>query len=343
MTSRLICIDGAAKGREIALRHDKVRRIAIKSGERSGSLVFAYDEGIWLFRNESPLETRIDGDIISSCTISDGSIIACGASVFEAQIDDSIDDAPTERVDSDEFDAPPVLVEQTEAAEETDSGRLIPPGGFNGRSSRRLSASRIAVVTAGEEHRRKGLLGKVFGRRREAIKRLEQLEDERRNLLIEAGRLALEQQGGIGLPDGYLAALSGGQRVTIGLQQVERPMLEHFRHQRQQLTFLDAEIEGARVDLGLGLELNHSLRQPTLHSEFQKHEEGAFQAMDEMNTEDLQVDMTDGEDDDHESYDFQTQLDSGSQLDGALTNPHPRQPEANSRSSGRRRPQRRRK
>ena len=75
----------------------------------------------------------------------------------------------------------------------------------DGRTRRRISASHKAVIQSPNEDK-PGIferMGQAFRRRDDRLEKLDELEAQRRAVIEEAGRFALEQQGGIGLPKDF--------------------------------------------------------------------------------------------------------------------------------------------
>jgi hypothetical protein len=166
------------------------------------------------------------------------------------------------------------------------------------RRQRRLSASRLAQVDAPEQ--KSGLLskvGQVFANREER-KRLEALEIERRTLLEQAGRLALSENNGFGIPDHLYNPLLKGVQVSLRLQDFSIPTIEYWRSIRGRLTQLDAEIAALRGGLGLGADPGVSMPPQPLASVQRARQNEAFAIMDATATMELAGD--DGEEPGHE-------------------------------------------
>jgi hypothetical protein len=162
------------------------------------------------------------------------------------------------------------------------------------RQSRRITASKEANPGPSEPAGRKPLLARMQEalRRRDdgELKRLEKLEDERTRLLEAAGRLALERQGGIGLPEGVLADLGKGRSVLVDPAQLHMGDLLRFREHCKRLAWLDAEI--AALAAGLSMDTVQVTEPATpLGSEQRDLEGRAFQASDGLRTEELSYDV----------------------------------------------------
>ncbi len=158
------------------------------------------------------------------------------------------------------------------------------------RNSRRISASRLtAVEPAGSG--REGLLskvGRVFGRRDERYKRLEELQAERLGRLAEAGRLALGPGLGLGLGEALVATLLQGGSIALSAADCSTIGLEQWRALRQRLDLLDAEIAALRRLLGLGPDPESTLQQsPTLRVDGKRQQERAFAALDGLSTDEI--------------------------------------------------------
>jgi hypothetical protein len=170
------------------------------------------------------------------------------------------------------------------------------------RSRRRISASQPLVVQNPDNgERRGGIMRKVtrvFMRRGESAEqqRLVELEAQRDQLLAKAGRAALMNQGGLGLPASFLPDLLRGQPVTLSLSQVDRPTLEGFQHMVQDLVHVETEINALRQALGMGDAIISQDQLPQLRTERLQQEQDLFQTMDGMHTEALE-DLIDDDDD----------------------------------------------
>ena len=65
--------------------------------------------------------------------------------------------------------------------------------------------------------------------------RLAELEDQRRVLLLESGRLSLTAAGGMGLPEDFLAALAQNTALTFHPQSCDQTALSEWRSRQRQL------------------------------------------------------------------------------------------------------------
>lgn len=156
------------------------------------------------------------------------------------------------------------------------------------RQQRRMSASRLAHVDAPEP--KNGLLskmGQVFSSQKDR-KRLELLEAERRALLEQAGRLALSENNGFGIPNHLYNPLLKGVQVSLRLQDFSIPAIERWRAIRNRLTQLDAEIGAARAQLGLGSDRSLALPPVPLASDQRAQQDHTFELMDGLATMELE-------------------------------------------------------
>lgn len=153
------------------------------------------------------------------------------------------------------------------------------------RHQRRISASRMSAVA---EPPQTGLLKRVSTALtgRADRQRLEQLEAERREALLEAGRRSLADGTALGLPPEAMLALAHGQPVTIVPELLTG--FARWREDRQRLVRLDAEIAALRQSLGLGPDPGAViLAAPPLRSDEQEKLERAFTTLDAVATQDL--------------------------------------------------------
>jgi hypothetical protein len=158
------------------------------------------------------------------------------------------------------------------------------------RHAKRISASRLSVVEPAPPDDR-GLFQRVsglLGGGRAERQRLEQLEAERQQLLIESGRLSLGAGGGLGLPETAIAALVAGKSVTLGPDEISANILEKWRSQRDRARLIDGEIAAVRRALGLSQDSSPVLMPPpVLRPERKALEERAFHSLDGVSTQDL--------------------------------------------------------
>jgi len=164
------------------------------------------------------------------------------------------------------------------------------PENDRNRRQRRLSASRLAQVEAPEV--KNGLfakVGQVFSNResREDRKRLEHLEVERQALLVQAGRLALSENNGFGIPDHLYNPLLKGVQVSLRLQDFSIPAIERWRSIRGRLSQLDAEIGACRAQLGWGTDRSLAIPPVPLASDQRARQDHTFEIMDGLATMEL--------------------------------------------------------
>ena len=207
---------------------------------------------------------------------------------LEVDVDDPIEAAAQE---TEAYQRPQPL------ASRSSSSDIIPIGGSEPRSRRRISASSSASIPAVDpsEEGQKSIIGKVTRvfRRRSSEDgsldrdRLSELEEQRRNVLLEAGRLSLTKSGGMGLPADLLATLDDGKTVSFSESACDTTALADWRSRQRQLAHLDAEISALRNALGMPSDPNAPVANVTLRTEQDALEDRAFQASDGMLTEDL--------------------------------------------------------
>jgi hypothetical protein len=156
------------------------------------------------------------------------------------------------------------------------------------RRQRRLSASRLAQVDAPAAGK-PGLLskvGSVFANREER-RRLETLEEERRGLIEQAGRIALSEHNGFGVPEHLMGALLKGVAVNLRLQDLSIAAVERWRTLRQRVALLDAEIAALRTTLALGPDPTVVNPPEPLRADHLERQNRTFAALDAVGTEDL--------------------------------------------------------
>jgi hypothetical protein len=171
----------------------------------------------------------------------------------------------------------------------TDESALARSESDRQRKQRRLSASRLAQVDAPGKPGIFSKVGQVFSNREER-KKLDLLEQERRGLLEAAGRLALSDNNGFGLPDHLIAPLIKGATVSLRPKDFTLPALERWRSLRERLTFLDAEIAALRATLQLGPDPGAKVPDEPLRSDQVARQNRTFAMLDAMPTMDLESD-----------------------------------------------------
>lgn len=233
---------------------------------------------------------------------------------------------------------PDVVTDELDAFEDnsdhettTPAVAALPQGGSDRhRQQRRLSASRLAQVDAPEP--KNGLLskmGQVFSSQKDR-KRLELLESERRALLEQAGRLALSENNGFGIPNHLYNPLLKGVQVNLRLQDFSIMAIERWRAIRNRLTQLDAEIGAARAQLGLGSDRSVALPPMPLASDQRAQMDHTFELMDALATMEL---------DGQSVLDDQVALDPGTLSEAPVgRTPAPAKTSSGRRSARRRRP-----
>ena len=156
------------------------------------------------------------------------------------------------------------------------------------RKQRRLSASRLAQVEPANVGK-PGLLsmvGSVFSNREER-RRLDTLDEERRGLIEQAGRLALSEHNGFGVPEHLMGALLKGVVVTLRIQDLTIQAVERWRALRQRVALIDAEIAALRATLGVGPDPGIVNPPEPLRADRLERQNRTFAALDAVGTEDL--------------------------------------------------------
>ena len=251
----LVCSSGPRAGMTVALDEAKPARLPVRrDGNEVGQVVIQFHESAWQLVNHSPVAVEVGGHQVTRTILHDGDVIQIGPLAFQAKLPAAANERPT------------------------------------GRVSKRISASRDAVVTEPEQQRNSKLLkkvGSVFKRRDERQERLDSLRAERDALLREAGRDALTAQGGFGLPQPVFADLVVGRPVAIQPESLDERYLERFRERSRQLGLLDATIGVLCAELGLPPDEETGGQPVRLATEDKQFEEEAHRAMDAAQTENL--------------------------------------------------------
>lgn len=291
MGSCLRCIAGPHEGRELPLDPGKALELPVKTrGEAGGVLRVHREGGLWVFVNSSDIVCFINGAEARRAVINDGDHLKVGKLTFAVAL------VPTEVTPV----AVAVLGVDSSQAEKGDTVvvRVPPPGAaavraatsVSGRSRRRISASRPAVQSAAQP-RRPSLFSRVSqvfrrGGRQEGFRELLNL---RERLLRGMGRVALERQGGLGLPESFLRRLSSGERIAVAKEDLGSGDLEIYRRCRQRLAQLDAEIEALRHELDLGPDgVDEGLME--VLAQLDGSEERAHSSLDQCHTDRLPAD-----------------------------------------------------
>jgi hypothetical protein len=308
------CLEGPHAGKQIALVGGKPLQLEVRrQGGTAGMLAFAASPKGLMFTNSSPIESEVNGTDRRHAVLVHGDRVRVGKMLFEACLDGDLKaliaaagtgkDETEPGLEALPEEATPAALDgkqSTVAYNRNGSARPQimsedPTPTAGNRSSRRISASRMAAVDL-PEPQKEGLLsrvGKVFKRKEEGDQRLNELEDEREGLLQLAGRLALERLGGFGLPGNLLHRLTAGQEVTLRLEDMGHGARESYRRHCELLAYLDAEISARREELGLGPDPSlAAMRNIPLQTEHAERRESAFKAMDNLMTDEVQATTT---------------------------------------------------
>ena len=154
------------------------------------------------------------------------------------------------------------------------------------RRRTRISATRLAAIEA--EPKSSGLLGRV-SRMTSALtnrgdhKRLEQLENERSEVLQTAGRLCLSDRSG--LWERLAAAVDAHRTAAIPPDALNLADLERWRRLRTRVVELDAEIAALRLSLGLGADAGAVILTEMSESERRARHQRVFETMDRTDTD----------------------------------------------------------
>lgn len=260
----LMFTTGPHAGTTLALDAAKPLRLPIRrEGEQVGQVVVEYQDDSWVLVNHSPVHVVVSGHQVNRAVLHDADRVEIGPLVFVVSLP------------------------------------LSPSPRGAARSSKRISASRDAMIEEEPDQERKRLLkkvGSVFKRKDERIDRLERLRAERAELLRDAGLEALTAHGGLGLPDQVLQDLVVGRSVTINPDQLDQRQLEQFRERSRQLGLLDTTIGALCAELDVPVDLAAGERQMRLATEAREIEEEAHRAMDAVMTENLDELMGDLDD-----------------------------------------------
>lgn len=259
----------AADGRRLTVEPDRPVVLKVKRGDQSGGeIVVGIKDGRPYLDNRSTAMCSVNGIERAAAALAAGDELQLGALAFR------LDGPPAE----------PEVVEPAPIRPSTDSDRI--------RQQRRISASRMAAIEPTSQS--SGLLKRVSAAisGRAERQRLEQIEAERRAVLIEAGRLALSEGSSLGLSAESVAALNRGKQVTLRPAQLAG--LARWRDDRQRLVRLDAEIAALRQALGLGADPDAViLTTPRLRSDEQAKVERAYATMDAVGTQEMDGDAAD--------------------------------------------------
>ncbi|NRA38115.1 MAG: hypothetical protein HRU15_08250 [Planctomycetes bacterium] len=266
--AKFICIDGPLSGKSVTVEQGKTSNIGF--GDDSAApveLKFAA-EG-WCL--QSTEDICINGNGERDYILKSGDEICYNENTYVFESDEIVSLELDENISS-ETD-----FESIDMDEESASGR---------RRGRRISATHDAVIHSPAQQK-KGILdrvGNVLRRKDEKVEKLQELEEQRQNILLQAGRFVLEYQGGLGLPPNFMMRLFKGESVTAEPHQLVRVELEQFRKMRDRLIYLDSAINACRESLGLEHEDCKPIYDLHLNKDVENEEELAYEAMDDMAT-----------------------------------------------------------
>lgn len=244
------------------------RRLVVRDGSEleihtdmveptSGLVVVSMRQGLCRLDNRSRVRCLVNGVAVQQVLIHPGDRVEIGREVYE------VEHVP---------------------AEFSDAGQT--------RTSRRISAARLP---AAQVDGRRGFLrrvGRMLSARSQRAGRLRALEEERDQVLRDAGRCALRPDAGLGLPESAVNALRGQRDVVIPARDIAKVNLEHWSHLRQRAAFLDAEIAALRSELGLGPDPDRlSEPPPTLRAAQQQQQDRCFATLDDHDTQQLPVNL----------------------------------------------------
>jgi hypothetical protein len=336
MTLQLTCTNPKGASRVVNVEEHRPLRVRLRCDGHDTEVVFTRDEAGWAFINEGDGDSLVNGVPCLYSLLTDGAAVEVAGHRFlvtaGAPADDEDEDLAQDTASfglrcsgcdgglrpqhlsswrhnlevglDDEDDDEQAAIETASISDELESipERSESQSPSASRSRRRISASQPLVVQNPDNgERRGGIMRKVtrvFMRRGESAEqqRLVELEAQRDQLLAKAGRAALMNQGGLGLPASFLPDLLRGQPVTLSLSQVDRPTLEGFQHMVQDLVHVETEINALRQALGMGDAIISQDQLPQLRTERLQQEQDLFQTMDGMHTEALE-DLIDDDDD----------------------------------------------
>jgi hypothetical protein len=299
MVATLVCTQGKRQGIAMTLPAGRSLRIRLRvNGSLAGILHISSGQQDYRFQNNSQIPSELNGVPMQSGMMQAGDRLRCGEHSFELR---SGSDAAAEDRTSldleDQITSPMELAEQLSREPHPDSTGSVPQlsdasdQSGRRRSGRRLSASRRAVVLKRNGHNG-GILQRIrialvpFKKRDDREEQLDALQQERDRMLRQAGRLALEYQGGFGLPAGFLVRLTScNQGLKLSAWDLAAPDLERFRTMHQRLRILDAEIMSLRADLGRPLTEDLGELRPDLDHELHDRQERSYRRLDDIGTD----------------------------------------------------------
>jgi hypothetical protein len=269
-------LEALPDGRRIRLEPDHPLVLTVRRGaDASGSITVGVKDGKPYLDNRSNATCTVNGVEHVAALLAMGDELHLGNRTFRV-----VSLAPaSQRSPLPEIGEVDVVEPQAQATAAATSETA--------RQQRRISASRMVPVEpqpSGSNILRK--VSSVFSGRAERG-RLEQLENERRVALAEAGRRSLQDGGPFGIPAAAMRLLMSGQAATVRPQDCEN--FQRWRDDRQRLVRLDAEIAALRAALNLGPDPDAVvLTAPSLRSDDLAHEERVYATMDDVGTQPIE-------------------------------------------------------
>lgn len=223
----------------------------------SGLVVVSMRQGQCRLDNRSRVRCLVNGVPVQQVAIKPGDRVEIGSEVYE------VEQAPADVVDP-----------------------------CQARGSRRISAARLPAVNGDGRSGFLRRVGRMLAARGQRAGRLRALEEERDQVLRDAGRCSLRPDAGLGLSEAVVNALHGRREVTIQARDINAVHMERWSRLRQQAAFLDAEIAALRTELGLGPDPDRLADpSPTLRADHQQQQDRCFATLDDHDTQQLPADV----------------------------------------------------
>ncbi len=240
----LECLSGTAPGMRVTILPGGVRTFRLRrDGADAGTVSVSWTDGQLRLANRSTRTIALNQQPVGeTAALCDNDRLTIGGDVFIVHLPKEPD---TEDMGGLEVIEPPVGRESGR-----DSGISGREPATENRRRRAISASASASTS-----QRPGLLTRMSAAlaSRQDRHRHELLLRERRDLLEEAGRLALTGEH-LGLPLPLIARLRAGETVTISPREVNRAALEQWHQLSSRLNLVDAELATLRRVLHLAPE-----------------------------------------------------------------------------------------
>ncbi len=152
------------------------------------------------------------------------------------------------------------------------------------RRRNRISATQPAIKS---DSARKSLFGRVTGvfSGRAERARLKELETERHDLLVQAGRLSLTN--GFGIRPHVITAMLQGETVSLTPQDIDQASIDRWRNLRQQVALIDSEIAGLRRLLQMEADPDTVLPPLPTRGLDKDRQDRVFGVMDAVGTEEM--------------------------------------------------------